>query len=69
MKKMRNDAIRFKLFYEYLPSDDKVFEQIRQYRAAQRKKQKAERDAILAWISASPAVWKHFVAKLRRVKR
>lgn len=69
MTKMRNDSIRFKLFFEYLPSDEKVFEQVRKYRAEQRKKKKAEHDALMHWIAASPAVWKHLVAKLRRVKR
>jgi len=59
----------FKLYYEYLPSDELVFAAIRRYRAEQRKKQKAEADAIVAWIAGSPATWKHFVAKLRRVKR
>ena len=62
-------GISFKLFFEYLPSDEKVFEQVRQYRAKQRKKHKAEVQALTTWIAGTPAFWKHFVAKLRRVKR
>lgn len=68
MTKMRKE-INFKLFFEYLPSDEKVFEMVRQYRAKVRKKQKAEAQAIMHWVAGTPAFWKHFVAKLRRVKR
>lgn len=69
MTKTRSALDKFKLFYEYLPSDDRVFEIVRQYRADQRKKQKAETKALLHWVASSPAIWKKVVANLRRVKR
>ena len=66
---MKTTLDKFKLRYEYLPSDEQVFEGIRRYRARQRKKQKAEAAKIVDWLASSPAFWKKFVAQLRRVKR
>ena len=69
MRKTRSALDRFRLFYEYLPSDDQVFETVRRYRAEQRKKQKQEVEKIRDWLLSSPAVWRKVVANLRRVKR
>jgi hypothetical protein len=66
---MRNDSIRFKLFFEYLPSDEKVFEEVRQYRATVRKKEKLELERLLTWVYGTPAFTRKIVAMLRRVKR
>lgn len=69
MTKTRSALDRFKLYYEYLPSDEAVFELVRQFRAKKRKKDKADLRAFQHWMASSPKVLEKVVAHLRRVKR
>ena len=60
---------KFKLYYEYLPSDEAVFALVREYRRKQRAKDRADAKAFQTWIAGSPRVLMKVVAHLRRVKR
>ena len=59
---------KFKLYYEYLPSDEAVFALVREARRKKRAKDKADMKAFQHWIAGSPKVLAKVVAHLRRVK-
>lgn len=67
---MRNETLdSFRLWFEYLPSDEPILEMVRQRRRRQTLEAKKQAQDLTLWVLTLPGTLKHLVAKLRRVKR
>lgn len=70
MTKMRNSALeKFRLWFEYLPSDEPILEMVRQRRRRQTLEDKQRVRDLATTALTLPGIRRLLVAKLRRVKR
>lgn len=66
MKKMRKTPLeRFKLHFEYLPSEEPIMEAVRQYRRQATLKIKREHREIFSWVLTLPGMITKLIAQIR----
>lgn len=69
MTKMRSALDRFRLWFEYLPSDEPILEMVRQRRRKKTLEDKQKARDLTHFALTLPAIRRKVVAQLRRVKR
>lgn len=69
MTKMRSHLEKFRLWFEYLPSDEPILEMVRQRRRKNTLDAKQQARDFTHFALTLPAIHRKLVAQLRRVKR